>query len=58
LGVALAAAGVAALLVPSLAARRAAAPGPEGHEFDALAVDPTAVGMAEAGVAISEHTHH
>lgn len=51
LGVALALAGVAAVFVPSRAARKAVT---DGHEFDTLAVDG-AMAPSEAGLAIGEH---
>lgn len=57
IGLALAAAGAAAAFVPSRAARRAAAPDAEAHEFDGLAVDGAVLAPAEAGVAISERLH-
>jgi MFS family permease len=56
LGVALAGAGVAAVLVPSRA-RRARTTPTEGHEFDTMAVDPGVMSPAEAGLAIGEHIH-
>ena len=54
MGVALAAAGAAAVFVPSRAQRSAPAHGPEAREFDGLAVDASTLAPAEAGVAIGE----
>jgi EmrB/QacA subfamily drug resistance transporter len=54
LGVALVLAGVAAVFVPSRAARAVVT---DGHEFDTLTVDG-AIAPAEAGLAIGEHVHH
>jgi MFS family permease len=55
LGAGLALAGVAAAFVPSLARRAATAHELQGAEFGELAVDPSIVGPAEAGLAIGEH---
>ena len=56
MGVALGLAGVAAMLVPSLATRQAP-DASEAHEFDALGTDSGVIGPAEAGLAIGEHLH-
>jgi EmrB/QacA subfamily drug resistance transporter len=56
LGIALGLAGVAAALVPSREARRAARPADPStaHEFDSMGFDAAPVGAAEAGLAIGE----
>ena len=57
MGVALGLAGVAAALVPSRAARRAAAAGRSHHcpRVRRMGFDAAPVGAAEAGLAIGEH---
>ena len=54
MGVALAGAGVAAAFIPSRAKRNVSAPALEAHEFDGMAIDASAIGPAEAGLAIGE----
>jgi EmrB/QacA subfamily drug resistance transporter len=54
MGAALGGAGVAAAFVPSRAKRSAPVADKEAHEFDGMADDASAIGPAEAGVAIGE----